>query len=167
MLWHGSFAEGTEFEIVPSKGMLLPGCTQRVQGLRLILVTIFELWKDCSALLPSCACRRFLLRGCCSSSACEVDFVSMTEKKYDHKLAVDLEGIGKDLVGCGSEALHTVVNNILRADCRQSRSSRTAPSTMGTSLSRLQQTRWYVMGPSLWLPTAAGRVYPLPVPPKS
>ncbi|CAE7901286.1 HYDIN [Symbiodinium sp. KB8] len=47
-----------EFEIIPSRGTLLPNCAQRIQ----------------------------------------VDFISSTEKKYDTRLSVDLEGVGKELL---------------------------------------------------------------------
>ncbi|CAK9098498.1 unnamed protein product [Durusdinium trenchii] len=47
-----------EFEIIPSRGTLLPNCAQRIQ----------------------------------------VDFISQTEKKYDMRLSVDLEGVGKELL---------------------------------------------------------------------
>ncbi|CAJ1423658.1 unnamed protein product [Effrenium voratum] len=47
-----------EFEIIPSRGTLLPNCAQRIQ----------------------------------------VDFISNTEKKYDTRLSVDLEGVGKELL---------------------------------------------------------------------
>ncbi|CAK0791290.1 unnamed protein product [Prorocentrum cordatum] len=50
--------ERSEFDIIPSNGTLLPGCSQRVQ----------------------------------------VDFVSSTEKKYDLRLVVDLEGVGNELL---------------------------------------------------------------------